>query len=231
MSVITSQQQDNVQIIQWDDSKANAVSHQLLEELNAALDQAERDKKAVVLVGRPGRFSAGFDLNVMGQGGEAMARLVVGGGKLSIRMLSFPMPLVVACSGHALAMGGLLLLSADYRIGVAGEFKIGLNEVAIGLTMPWFGVELARGRLHPTHFNRAVNNAEMYSPDSSIAAGFLDQTVAGENLVADSIVVAENLMKLNLDAHYGTKLRVREGLLEALKGAIATDFGPQSLEW
>lgn len=231
MSVITSQQQDNVQIIQWDDSKANAVSHQLLEELNAALDQAERDKKAVVLVGRPGRFSAGFDLNVMGQGGDAMARLVVGGGKLSIRMLSFPMPLVVACSGHALAMGGLLLLSADYRIGVAGEFKIGLNEVAIGLTMPWFGVELARGRLHPTHFNRAVNNAEMYLPDSSIAAGFLDQVVAGENLVADSVAVAENLMKLNLDAHQGTKLRVREGLLEALKGAIATDFGPQSLEW
>ena len=231
MSVITSQQQDNVQIIQWDDGKANAVSLQALEALNAALDQAQQDKKAVVLVGRPGRFSAGFDLNVMGQGGEAMAKLVVGGGKLSMRMLSFPMPLVVACSGHALAMGGLLLLSADYRIGVAGEFKIGLNEVAIGLTMPWFGVELARGRLHPTHFNRAVNKAEMYSPDSSIAAGFLDQVVAGESLVAESFSVAENLMKLNLDAHHGTKLRVREGLLEALKGAIATDFGPQALEW
>ena len=202
----------------------------MLEELQAALDQAERDKKAVVLVGRPGRFSAGFDLNVMGQGGDAMARLVVGGGKLALRMLSFPMPLVVACSGHALAMGGLLLLSADYRMGVAGDFKIGLNEVAIGLTMPWFGVELARGRLHPAHFNRAVTNAEMYTPDGSVAAGFLDQVVAGESLVAESISVAENLMNLNLEAHHATKLRVREGLLGAVKGAIATDFGADSLE-
>lgn len=231
MSVITSLQQGNVQIIQWDDGKANAVSAQLLEELHAALDQAEQDKKAVVLVGRPGRFSAGFDLNVMGQGGDAMARLVVGGGKLALRMLSFPMPLVVACSGHALAMGGLLLLSADYRMGVSGEFKIGLNEVAIGLTMPWFGVELARGRLHPAHFNRAVTNAEMYSPDSSIAAGFLDQVVDGEKLMSEAIATAENLMKLNLNAHHGTKLRVREGLLAAVSNAITLDFGPESLDW
>ncbi|MEE2729736.1 MAG: crotonase/enoyl-CoA hydratase family protein [Pseudomonadota bacterium] len=231
MSVISSQQQDRVQIIQWDDGKANAVSQPLLEELHGALDQAQQDKKAVVLVGRPGRFSAGFDLNVMGQGGDAMARLVVGGAKLASRLLAFPMPVVVACSGHALAMGGLLLLSADHRVGVSGEFKIGLNEVAIGLTMPWFGVELARGRLHPAHFNRAVNNAEMYTPDTSVAAGFLDQVVAAENLLNTAVVKAEALMQLNLEAHHGTKLRVREDLLGALQTAISKDFGAAALEW
>ena len=229
MSIITTEQQGSLLIIQWDDGKANAVSFQLLEELHAALDHAEQNKLGVVLVGRPGRFSAGFDLGVMGQGGGAMAKLVVGGGKLSMRLLSFPLPVVVACSGHALAMGGLLLLSADYRVGVEGEFKIGLNEVAIGLTMPWFGVELARGRLHPNHYNRAVNNAEMYSPSGSIAAGCLDQALPADEVMPAALAEAERLMTLNLEAHSGSKLRVREDLLAALKAGIEKDFGADAL--
>ena len=122
MSIITSTEQDNVQIIQWDDGKANAVSAPLLQELNQALDQAERDKRVVLLVGRPGRFSAGFDLQVMGQGGTAMAELVVGGARLALRLMQFPTPVVMVCSGHSLAMGGLLLQ--------VGEASIDVEEVA-----------------------------------------------------------------------------------------------------
>lgn len=88
----------------------------------------------------------------MRAGGEDRNRLLQGGAELARRWLTFTSPVVLAVNGHALAMGGLLLLSADYRIGTAGEFKIGLNEVAIGLTMPRFGVEIARpagARLFP----------------------------------------------------------------------------------
>jgi len=225
MSIITSQQQDNIQIIQWDDGKVNSVSMTLLEELDAALDQAEQDQKVVVIAGRPGRFSAGFDLKVMGAGGADAARLVSGGAKISMRMLQFPMPIVMACTGHALAMGGLLLLTADYRIGVAGDFKIGLNEVAIGMTMPWFGVELSRGRMPPQHFNRSVNNAEIYGPEQAIEAGFLDQVVSAEQLLETSLAAAATLGQINMKAHHETKLRVREEMMNNLQQALLKDFG------
>jgi enoyl-CoA hydratase len=224
-NIVTYEQQDNVALITLNDGKANAVSPALLEQLNAALDQAEQDKKIVVLAGREGKFSAGFDLNVMSQGGESMAGLVVGGARMAHRMLGFPMPLMVACTGHALAMGGLMLLSADYRIGLEGAFKIGLNEVAIGLTMPYFGVEIARYRLNTAHFGRAVINAEMYSPDDALKAGFLDMVTTAEQLIEQAHAVAARLASINMEAHAATKLRVRQPVLEGIVAGVEKDFG------
>lgn len=92
--------------------------------------------------------------------------------------MPFPQPVVVACSGHAIAMGAFLLLSADHRVGVTGSsHKITANEVAIGLTMPRAAVEICRQRLAPAHFQRALNLAEPYTPDSAVEAGFLDSAV------------------------------------------------------
>lgn len=229
MSEIVSYQEiEKVALITLDDGKANAVSPALLEQLNRALDLAESNAKVVVLTGRSGRFSAGFDLSVMGQGGTAMASLVAKGAQLAHRLLKFPTPVVVACNGHALAMGGLLLLSADYRIGTVGNFKIGLNEVAIGMTMPLFGVELARGRLHPAHLGRAVSNAEIYDPQSAMEAGYLDRITTEESLQAEALQIANRLAELDLPAHYNTKLRVREPLLIAVAEGIKKEFGALS---
>lgn len=223
--IVSYQEIDKVALITLDDGKANAVSPALLEQLDRALDLAESQGKVVLLTGRPGRFSAGFDLSVMGQGGTAMASLVAKGAQLAHRLLKFPTPVVVACNGHALAMGGLLLLSADYRIGAAGNFKVGLNEVAIGMTMPLFGVELARGRLHPAHLGRAVSNAEIYNPQSAVEAGYLDRITAEESLHADALQVASHLAELDMQAHYNTKMRVREPLLTAVAEGIRKEFG------
>ena len=117
-----------------DDGKANALGFAMLAQLAAALDTAERAATVLIICGRPGKFSAGFDLSVMGQGGAGMTRLLRCGAVTSQRLLAFPTPVILAVSGHALAMGALLLLSADYRIGIHGTYKLGLNEVAIGMT-------------------------------------------------------------------------------------------------
>ncbi len=225
MSIVTLQKLDNVCLITMDDGKANAVSPALLVELNAALDEAQQNKQVVVLAGRPGKFSAGFDLSVMGKGLKDMAELVSGGARLAHRLLSFPYPVVMAGTGHGLAMGAFLLLSGDYRIGIEGAYKIGLNEVAIGMTMPLFGVELARGRIHPTHFTRAVINAEIYSPQGAVVAGYLDELVDESLLVPRALEMAAQLGKLNLAAHAATKLRVREPMLNAMESAIEKEFG------
>jgi enoyl-CoA hydratase len=147
---------DRIATIAMDDGKVNALSPAMLAELNAALDKAEADRAAVVLTGREGVFSAGFDLTVLRAGGPAAVDMIRAGFELSLRMLSFPTPVIIACPGHAIAMGVFLLQSGDYRIGATGDYRIVANEVAIGLTMPHAAVEILRQRLTPACFNRAV---------------------------------------------------------------------------
>ncbi len=222
--LVTVQEHDTHLLISMDDGKANALSFDMFEALNAALDTAAAAGKVVVLAGRPGKFSAGFDLKVMGSGGEPMINLLRQGAELSKRLLTFPTPVVLAVSGHALAMGALLCLSADYRIGMRGDYKLGLNEVAIGMTLPWFGIELARTRLDETQVNAAVGLARIYNPDEAVDVGYLDEAVADDQLLARAEEMAMALSGLNMAAHKATKARVREAFLERLDEALRRDF-------
>jgi enoyl-CoA hydratase len=215
--------EDSVAVVAMDDGKLNVLSRQMLEELDGALDRAAADRAVVVITGRPGAFSAGFDLKELRAGGDESVALLRAGFELAERLLSFPLPVVIACSGHAMAMGVFLLLSADYRVGVAGPFKISANEVAIGMTIPRAAVEICRQRLVPAHFSRAVLLAELYSPDTALDAGFLDRVVAAAELPAAAKEVAAALTKLDMQAHAASKLRARAQMLEALRYAIEAD--------
>jgi len=167
---VTYTSAENYVIITINNGKANAISHEVVAGLNACLDTAEAENKVVILTGKSGIFSAGFDLKVMTASPESAKELVTKGSKLSLRMLSFPQPIIVACSGHAIAKGAFLLLSADYRIGVEGDFKIGLNEVMISMTMHNAGIAIAKARLSEVYLNRSVNNAEIYSSKQAVTS-------------------------------------------------------------
>ena len=125
----------------------------------------------MILTGREGRFSAGFDLKVFSDTPEQLAEMLTLGATLCERILAFPRPVVTACTGHGVAAGCFIQLPADLRLGADGPFQIGLNEVKIGLTMPRFVIELARSRLTPADFDRAVNSAAMYTPADAVAGG------------------------------------------------------------
>ncbi|WP_404364361.1 crotonase/enoyl-CoA hydratase family protein [Marinobacter sp.] len=203
--------------------KANALSHEVFEMLNQALDRAEQDRAVVILTGQPGIFSGGFDLKEMQKGPKEAAALVKIGSTLTRRLAAFPLPVIGACSGHAIAKGAFVLLSVDHRIGVAGPFKLGLNEVAIGMTMHHAGIEIARHRLAPAHFYRSVINAEIFSPEGAVQAGFLDEVVAPEQLLARANEVAQNFQKLNMQAHKQTKRKAKAEYLALLDRCIEQD--------
>lgn len=95
-----------------------------------------------MLSGRHDMLSAGFDLKTLNRGGASAPGMLSGGFQLAERMLSFPTPIVIACIGHATAMGAFLLLSGDYRVGILGPFKNCTNEVAIGMIMPQAAIEI-----------------------------------------------------------------------------------------
>ncbi len=220
-NIVTYSRSESISHIVMSDGKVNVMSVRMLEALHAAFDAAERDKTVVVLTGHGATFSAGFDLKVFAAGSaDEIYRMVKSGAELVLRILSFPTPVVVACNGNAVAMGAFLVLAADLRIGAEGNYKIGLNEVAIGLALPQFGIEVARQRLTPAHFNRTVTTGEMFAPPEALAAGFLDRVVPSADLDAAAHQAAEALSKINMAAHAATKLRARGPAISAIRAAI-----------
>lgn len=223
MNLVSYLAHDVFATITLNNGKANAISHELLDELNSALDQAEQAGLVVVITGQPGMFSGGYDLKVMKESMTAAMALVERGSTLTRRLLAFPQPVISACSGHAVAKGAFILLASDYRLGVTGDFKIGLNEVAIGMTMHQAGIELAAQRMPLAYFNRSVICAEMFNPEQAVAAGFLDKLVAPEQLEAAAAQLATMMSKLDKRAHHQTKLKARADVLAKLDAAIELD--------
>ncbi|MFT5812868.1 MAG: enoyl-CoA hydratase [Psychroserpens sp.] len=223
MELIDFEISEKIATITLKNGKVNAISHQVITEINDALDQAESAGAIVILTGQPGIFSAGFDLKTMKESSDSAVALVTAGSTLSRRMLSFQFPIIGACTGHAIAKGAFLLLSCDHRIGSLGQFKIGLNEVAIGMTMHQAGVEIARNRMPINYLTRSVINAELFSPETAVLAGFLDTLVEPEQLMATAKALATHMLTLNMKAHHGTKLKERKNILAALDAAIELD--------
>lgn len=210
-----------------DDGKANVMSVAMIQALNAALDRAQADKAIVILAGREKMFSGGFDLAVFQRDKKELFEMLQAGARLSERLLSFPRPVIAACSGHAVAMGAFLLLSTDVRIGVDQGARFHVNEVQVGLTVPRVFIEVCRLRLTPADLNQAVITAEPYSPQQALSAGFLDQLVAPDALMTAAQSRAEAMLKLNAEAFKATRLRVRGAALEAIRQAIEADVA----EW
>jgi enoyl-CoA hydratase len=221
---VTYQSEEKWVIVTIKNGKANAISHEVIQGLHISLDKAQQENKVVILKGQHGILSAGFDLKVMTKSPKLAKELVTKGSRLSLRMLSFPQPIIVVCSGHAIAKGAFLLLSSDYRIGAKGNFKIGLNEVMIGMTMHHAGMAIAKARLSEVYLNRSVNNAEIYNPEDAVKAGFLDLIVPENQLRTTTIKVAEMFSKLHKKAHFETKLKLRKQHLKELENAIELDL-------
>jgi enoyl-CoA hydratase len=222
---VTYTLEDHVAVVTLDDGKANALNHDALDALEQALDRAEADPeaRAVLLAGRPGRFSAGFDLATMTAGPAEMRALVSAGARFVGRLLVEPLPVVAACTGHALAAGALVLLACDYRIGASGEFKIGLNEAAIGMTLPVWAVELARYRMPPSAVDRIILG-EVGGPQDACTDGFLDRVVGPDEVLTETMTLASHLSALRTGVVAGTKKRLRGEVVSRMLDGLDEDL-------
>jgi enoyl-CoA hydratase len=221
---VTYSLEDSLAIVRMDDGKANALSVEMIDGLLAALERADKEAKAIVLAGRPERFCAGFDLRIMMSGPDQATALLRRGSELLMRLYEAPLPLVIACTGHALAGGALVVLTGDSRIGASGAFKIGLNEVSIGLPVPVLAMELARDRLVKTELHKATLMAQIYTPDEAVRAGYLDAVVPAETVLERAKQEAARLGALARAAYRGTKLRLRRATIEHIRGSLDADM-------
>jgi enoyl-CoA hydratase len=214
---------DGVATLTMDDGKVNAMSPAMQAALHKALDQAERDQAIVVIAGRPGVFSAGFDLTILRGDPAAAFAMSDGGFELARRVLAFPAPVVMACTGHAIAMGSFLLFAGDSRVGAAGAYQLIANEVMIGIPVPRVALEVLRSRLTPAAFPRAALLSEQFTPANAVEVGWLDLVVDPAEVVPTATGIAQMLAGLDRASHTETKRRVRQSTLDAMAVALAAD--------
>lgn len=218
--------EDDVLLAVIDDGKANALSFEVLEALRGAVSTATAERKPLVISGRAGYFCAGFDLSVIrGADPGKISALNSEGRDLFRDIVEAPVAVVAACTGHALAAGALLLLAADYRIGQLGDFKIGLNEVSIGLALPAFAMAMARHRIDHAHLTSATLLSEIYTPDRARHSGYLD--VVDDDPLGRALVIARQLSSLPKEPFAITKLRLRDQLRSELD-ELTTDSRDES---
>lgn len=220
---VTIETTAGVAVITMDDGRANALGPDLIAAVSAAITDAAGDESvgSIVLAGRPGRFSAGFDLGVMQTGDRAAVEAMVdGGGSLVRQLYGLDLPVVAACTGHAVAAGALLLLGCDVRVGPAAPVKIGLNEVAIGLPLPGWALAIAMERLSRRHLQRSVANARLFDGQGAVDAGFLDVAVDPDSVVERAVDEATMLSALDRPAYRAVIGELRGSVLAAMDAAL-----------
>ena len=225
MADLASYTLDNkVAVVQMDDGKANALSRPMIDALVASLARAEEEASAIVLAGRPDRFCAGFDLRVMMSGPDAAKDLLRAGSDLLLALYGATIPLVIACTGHAMAGGALVVLTGDHRVGAAGTFKIGLNEVSLGMPVPVLAMELARDRLSKRALVPATLLAQIYDPEGALRVGYLDEVVPPEQVLERAKTEAARLGALSRPAFRATKKRLRGQTIDYIRATMDADM-------
>jgi len=214
--------ENDISIITLDDGKANVFSPKMIQDVNDCLDQVPTQKGALIITGRDGMFSAGFDLKIISAGEmSAITEMTTNGFKLLSRIFSFPRPVLGACSGHGIALGTFLLCCCDYRIGVKGEFMIGANEMRTNMVIPTPILELIKFRVSNGHKYRAILGAEMYSIEDGIEAGLIDEVVESENLMEASMHKIKDLASMGHPSYTLTKELLIQELHQKINNAIS----------
>ena len=199
---------------------ANALNRELVEQLLAALESTRQDgAQAIILTGRPGMFSGGLDVpELLGQDRRQIEAFWGLFFALTRQLAASPVPVLAAISGHAPAGGAVLAIQCDYRIGVTGKFRIGLNEVQVGLPVPGTVLLALEELVGPRIARRMATRGELLSMDEALAIGLVDELVAPEQLLPTALARANELLALPPVAMNATRLASKARLIEALTG-------------
>jgi len=213
--------ENDIATIELNDGKANVMSLAMTTEIIEALDEAIENAKVTILKGAGKRFSAGFDLTVFKEGSkQEQNEMSISGFNMLYRLYSHPQPLIAVCNGHAIGLGAFLLLCSDTRIGVSGDYKIGLPETAIGMPFTPVLMSLLRQQVTPTSITAAALQSHRQNPEQAIESNFLDKVVDAKDIEATIQTLAAQLMQLPTKQYAENKLIIRAEALAEMKADL-----------
>ena len=213
MKKMTYTIENNRADITMDDGKANAMDFHYFEEMNSALTEIESSGSRVLTIkGRQGFFSGGLDLKLM----STLAPNDIDGlaetfARTMLRVFSYPIPTVALCTGHAIAGGAMLAFACDRRHIMNGNYRIQVNEIAIGIPLPSWMLLIGRSAIPSALRTEALLHAKTYTPKEAHDAGIFHSLFDnGQDITAAVHSEAEALKSLHTPAYATSKKRLRE---------------------
>ena len=200
--------------------KASAMDLEMVEGLARAIAEIalSDDARAVILTGTGSIFSAGVDLYRLTEGGdEYVSRFVPALSRMLLDLFSFPKPLVVAANGHAIAGGCIFMLTGDYRIMAAGNGRIGLPEMLVGVPFPPAVIEVVRFSVPPQHLQSLLYTGKTVVPDEALRLGLIDEIAPAESVLSRATEVATQLAALPANIFKLTKRQLRDKAIDRAK--------------
>ena len=220
-SIATLSKENDISIIKLDDGKANAFSYDMLCQVNDLLKKVPRDSGALVITGREGLFSGGFDLKTLATGDmEKITKMVHLGYRLLLELFSFDRPIVAAVSGHSIALGLFVTCSADYRIAIDGKYVCQANEVRNNMDIPPQIMEILKARVNKKYFYPAVYHSDTYSVQDSIEVGYIDEVVSEDQFMERVMEKAKELATLPHPFYANTKKTAQDDVRQKIADAI-----------
>jgi 3,2-trans-enoyl-CoA isomerase len=222
-----------VRELQFNRPPANAFSPEFIVALKQAVESAAQDgARALVLSGAPGRFSAGLDVPLLlTLDRPAMAFLWREFYALLGALARSPIPVAAAITGHATAGGTVLPIFCDCRVAARGDWKLGLNEVQVGLPLPPVIFAGLRRLVGAHQAERLAVGGLLISPDEAVRIGLVDEVVPLDRVVSRAVEWSRGLLALPVDAMAATRRRARADLFELFAAAFDLELEQVNATW
>jgi len=210
---------------------ANALNHELLEALLSALDEAVGGgATGLVLSGQPGMFCAGIDVpELLGQDRASIRRFWTLLFDAAQSLATCPVPSVAALAGHSPAGGTVLASHCDYRVAAAGSFKVGFNEVQVGLPLPPTIMRAFADLVGTRRARQVAMQGHLITMDEAFEIGLVDELVPAEAVLDRTLEFLEGLLAMPPVAMNTTRLTGKADLVRAL--ATADDVETTTEAW
>lgn len=214
-----------VRELRLDRPPVNALTPELVAALHEAVTRAPGEgARALVLSGSPGRFSGGLDVPVLVDFDRpAMERLWQDFYRLLLALAASPIPIAAAITGHSPAGGAVLATYCDYRILADGDFRIGYNEVAVGIPMPIAILKCVARLVGPRQAERLCGAGLLITPQEAHRIGLVDELVPPDRVVERAVEWANGMIALPPNAMSQTREAARADLVRFMEEGLATE--------
>jgi enoyl-CoA hydratase len=196
--MIQREDSGSIAVLRMAHGKVSALDVEFCDSLVVSInDIARSPARALVVTGTGSTFSAGVDLfRLLKEGSAYLQRFLPALERYFLTLLNFPKPAVAAVNGHAIAGGCIAAAACDHRVMAAGQGRIGVAELAVGVPFPILAFEIVSARVERTRFRDLVYTGRVVEPAEALAVGFVDEVVQPETLMAHAQEVAERLASI-----------------------------------
>jgi enoyl-CoA hydratase len=222
---------DGITTLRLSHGKASALDIELLDGLALALAEANASSaRAVILTGTGSIFSAGVDLFRLVEGGTEYAeRFVPALSRTLLDLFAFPKPLIVAVNGHAIAGGCIFTLAGDYRLMAAGNARIGMPELLVGVPFPPTVLEAVRFAVPPQHLQMLIYTGRTVVAEDALRYGLIDEVTEPASLIARAEEMARHFAGLPERSFALAKYQLRDRAINRGKH-YANELDPDMIE-